>query len=50
MKKIATLFGVDFYADTDDEKKALLLEDYILGLEAREKRISRKEIELDLTH
>lgn len=48
MRKIATLFGIDFYADTEDEKKALLLEDYIKKLEAREKRVSNKEIELDL--
>ena len=37
MLKIATLFGIDFYADTDDKKKSQVLEDYVLELEAREK-------------
>ena len=47
-KELGSLFGVKFWAESDDEWALKCAENYILDLEARERRISHKETELEL--
>ena len=48
MKRIGNLFGSDLYIDSKDEKTIKLATDWIQDLEARERRVRTKEIEMDL--
>lgn len=48
MKQIGILFGEKFYIDTDDEDIVKRATNYLEDLEARERRVRNKEIEMDL--
>jgi len=47
-KKLGTLFGDEFYIKTDSEEAFKASENWLADLEARERRVRTKEIELDL--
>jgi ABC-type uncharacterized transport system ATPase subunit len=47
-KHIGKLFGNDIYLKTSDEKVIKMVGNWIADLEARERRVRTKEIELDL--
>ena len=47
-KELGTLFGAIFWAEAEDEETLKYAENWIHDLEARERRVRSKEIELDL--